>query len=374
MHNPKLFLTGATGIMGSWVLSEALDRGYEPILLMRDPTPELAQQRMRAVLSLAHREHNLDEVRIVRGDVGTPRLGLTNAEWDEMRQTVGTVIHCAASTTFSRKKDDLVLQTNVEGTRHMIEFAQGLDAPFYHVSTAYVAGTREGTAREHELDKGQGFKNTYERSKFLAEGLIRAAFETGKLHGAVFRPAIIVGAATNGRIAQFLNFYSFLRLLQGLVLMGGDIGQDVLRFQTSRDTTKNIVPVDWVAEAMWTAIGNEGPSGKTYHLTHPRPVTHGALVDFANEYLAQNNCRTRIECVDKREEPRTEAEQMVADSLYFFKDYLTHEAYYDRTNIESALKGAAPFPVTDNAYITRIFNYAVSQDWLNVFEAQMSSA
>ena len=374
MQNPKLFLTGATGIMGSWVLSEALDRGYEPILLMRDGSPEQAQQRMKAVLSLAHREHNLDEVRILQGDVGTPRLGLTDAEWDELRQTVGTIIHCAASTTFSRKKDDLVLQTNVEGTRHMLELAQGLDAPFYHVSTAYVAGTREGIAREHELDKGQSFKNTYERSKFLAEGLVRASMDAGKLHGAVFRPAIIVGAASNGRIAQFLNFYSFLRLLQGLVQLGGDIGQDVIRFQTSRDTTKNIVPVDWVAEAMWTAISNDGPSGKTYHLTHPNPVTHGMLVDFANEYLAQFNCRTRIECVESRDEPRSEAEQMVADSLYFFKDYLTHEAYYDRTNLDTALKGSAPFPTTDTEYVHKIFQYAASQDWLNVFESQLSSA
>lgn len=374
MQNPKLFLTGATGIMGSWVLSEALDRGYEPILLMRDANPEAAQQRMRAVLSIAEREHNLDEVRIVRGDVGTPRLGLTPSEWDELRGSVGTIIHCAASTTFSRKKDDLVLQTNVEGTRHMLEFADGVDAPFYHVSTAYVVGTREGVAREDELDMGQGFKNTYERSKFLAEGLVHAAIDAGKLRGAVFRPAIITGAASNGRIAQFLNFYDFLRLLQGLVQMGGDMGMDVLRFETSRDTTKNIVPVDWVAKAMWTAISNEGPSGKTYHLTHPNPVTHGELVDFANAYLEQNGCRTRIECVDQRDGERTEAEQMVADALYFFKDYLQHEAYYDRTNLDIALNGAAPFPATDRDYLMRVFNYASRQEWLNVYEAQLSSA
>jgi thioester reductase-like protein len=374
MRNPKLFLTGATGIMGSWVLSEALDRGYEPVLLMRDPTPEQAQQRMKSVLSLAAREHNLDELRIVRGDVGTPRLGLTNAEWDELRGSVGTIIHCAASTTFSRKKDDLVLQTNVDGTRHMLEFADGVDAPFYHVSTAYVVGTREGVAREDELAMGQDFKNTYERSKFLAESMVRAALDAGQLRGAIFRPAIIVGAASNGRIAQFLNFYDFLRLIHGLVAMGGDIGTDVLRFQTGRDTTKNIVPVDWVAEAMWTAITNDGPSGKTYHLTHPKPVTHGMLVDFANDYLAQNGCRTRIECIEQRDGERTEAEQMVADALYFFKDYLQHEAYYDRTNLDAALQGAVPFPETDQEFLMNIFKYALSQEWLNVFEAQLSNA
>jgi thioester reductase-like protein len=374
MQNPKLFLTGATGIMGSWLLSEALDRGYEPILLMRDPSPEQAQQRMKAVLSIAEREHNLDEVRIVQGDVGTPRLGMSATDWDDLRGSVGTIIHCAASTTFSRKKDDLVLQTNVEGTKHMLEFADGLDVPFYHVSTAYVVGKREGVSREDELDMGQEFKNTYERSKFMAESLVRAALDSGQLKGAVFRPAIIVGAASNGRIAQFLNFYDFLRLLQGLVAMGGDVGTDVLRFQTPRDTTKNIVPVDWVAEAMWTAITNDGPSGKTYHLTHPKPVTHGMLVDFANTYLEQNGCRTRIECIEERDGERTEAEQMVADALYFFKDYLQHEAYYDRTNLDAALKGEVPFPETDEAFLSKLFQYAVSQEWLNVFEAQLSSA
>lgn len=372
MRNPKLFMTGATGIMGSWVLSEALDRGYEPILLMRDHTPEQAQQRVRAVLSLADREHSLDEVRIVRGDVGTPRLGLTPAEWDELRGSVGTIIHCAASTTFSRKKDDLVLGTNVGGTTHMLEFADGVDADFYHVSTAYVVGDREGVAREDELDVGQNFKNTYERSKCTAEGLVRSALDAGTLRGAIFRPAIIVGASSNGRIAQFLNFYDFLRLLHGLIQMGGDAGTDVLRVQTDRETTKNIVPVDWVAEAMWTAIANKGPSGKTYHLTHPKPVTQGMLMDFANEYLTEHGCRTRIETTPPSDAPKTPAEQMVDDALYFFKAYMKSEAYYDRTNLDWALDGAVPFPETDAAFLRKLFRYALEQDWLNVFEAQMS--
>ncbi len=367
MKNETVLFTGATGIMGSWVLADALDKGIKPVVLMRDDTEAQARQRIEAVLSIIARGHTLDEVEIVQGDVARPGLGLDQTTRSSLLPRLGGIIHCAASTSFSPKEKMNLWHTNVVGAQHVLDAAKESTAPLYHVSTAYIAGTRTGAAFENEHDENQLFKTAYEYTKFSAEHLIHEAIAEEAVEGAVFRPAIIVGAASNGTIAQFLNFYDFLRLAHGMKQSAGAAGTR-LRALTHADTTKNIVPVDWVAHAMWCVIDEDGASGKCYHLTNPNPVRHGYLVEWIQKYLHDNGVPLTIELVDEIEGGRTPVEQLVADALQVFERYLAGEAYYDRTNLEAALKGRAPFPDIDFDYLNTLLAYAVGRDWKSVFE------
>jgi len=368
MKNETILLTGATGIMGSWVLADALDRGYKPIVLMRDESEAKARERIAAVMSVIARGHTLEEVEIVQGDVSRSDLGLEPASRAQLLPRLGGIIHCAASTSFSPKQKMNLWHTNVVGTERVLALAEASGAPLFHVSTAYVAGTRTGVAREQEHDQGQLFKTAYEYSKFAAEDLVYSAMSAGRITGAVFRPSIIVGASSNGSIAQFLNFYDFLRLAHGLKQSAGAAGAR-LRALTHGETTKNIVPVDWVAHALWCAIENEGASGQTYHLTNPNPVSHGYLVEWIQKYLRANGVPIEIELVDAIEDGRTPVEQLVANALQLFERYLASEAYYDRTNIERATKDQAPFPEIDVAFLDTLLDYAVTRRWKSVFAA-----
>ena len=96
MNNRTVLLTGGTGIMGSWVLGETLARGYDAIVLMRDPDHKSAAERIKAVLHHVERPWDFPRVHIVLGDASEPNLGLSQRTADAIREHAAAVIHCAA--------------------------------------------------------------------------------------------------------------------------------------------------------------------------------------------------------------------------------------------------------------------------------------
>jgi nucleoside-diphosphate-sugar epimerase len=279
-----------------------------------------------------------------------------------------SVLHCAACTSFDPRRDEEVWASNVDATDHMLALAEAAKLPYYHVSTAYVAGKRDGVAGEEELDCGQGFRNMYERSKWTAEGRVRQAFHSGRLEGAVFRPSIIVGAHENNRISQFLNFYGFLRLVDTLARGKFEAG-NIVRLQGKEEVTKNLVPVDWIAASIWRLWEKEGASGRTYHLTNPNPPTQAAIMDWANRYLAEHDSPTRFAVVDRFDGDAAPVEEFVSDRLRHYADYLYQEPAYDRRNTKAVLNGDLPFPDFDDDYFSRLLYFAASRRWKDVFRA-----
>lgn len=362
-----VFLTGATGILGGWILRDALDKGHRVIALMRDDSPEAARQRLAHVIHLVHGHGNTGGIEIVHGDVSLPRLGLSEAAIADLRSRVDMVIHCAASVSFEPKEDDAIWQANVGGVAQMLDLVRGTDIPFYHVSTAYVCGDRTGVVMESDLDVGQGFKNTYERSKVESERMIQQAFAEGTAKGAVFRPSIIVGASCSGKIAQFLNFYGFLKVMDA-ARSGRLLKDGFLRVALRPNCTKNLVPVDWAAAALWHIIENDGPAGLVYHLTHPAPVLQQNLLEWANARLDGHDVRVKF--VEEITDDHSTLERMAKLCLRHYEPYLTTEPFFDRTNTERALGGALPFPETDHRFFDRLYDYARENKWQSIFSGK----
>jgi thioester reductase-like protein len=261
----SVLLTGATGFVGMELLARYLERGRRRVYaLVRAPNDSAARERIDRVLAnLFGTRARLHGARVhaVAGELTAPRLGLAEDRFERLAERVETIVHSAASVSFALPLEE-AREINVEGTRRMLEFAAlarergGLER-YGHVSTAYVAGTHTGRFAECDLDVGQGFRNSYEQSKFEAEQLVRA--EPG-LPFTIMRPSIVVGDRRSGWTAAFNVLYWPLRAFaRGLFTAVPAVPTAPV----------DVVSIDYVTDAIHELCEADGGGGigETYHLT-----------------------------------------------------------------------------------------------------------
>ncbi len=259
-----ILFTGFPGFIGARLIPRLLE-------LRPDTTFEcLVQEKFlpaadSSVASLASSHpHTKGRIRLVTGDITTPGLGLGAPTAKGLAKKVTGCFHLAAVYDLAVARD-VGMRINVEGTKNVLAFLAG--APLLrrldYVSTAYVSGTAVGTFREKDLDVGQSFKNHYEETKFLAEMAVK---ESG-LPAAIYRPGIVVGDSGTGETAKFDGPYFALNAMSLLPSPGA-----FLRIGNGAAEV-NLVPVDYVLEAIARLGAWDGAIGKTYHLTDPAPET-----------------------------------------------------------------------------------------------------
>jgi thioester reductase-like protein len=277
-----ILITGATGFVGMELLARYLERTDRPIVtIIRAPSDEAARGRLDSVLAnvFGYRAGRYSgRVRAVAGELTAPRLGLDRDRWEHLAAEAATIVHGAASVSFTLPLDE-ARAINVEGTRRMLELAargreQGVLERYAHISTAYVAGTHAGRFCERDLDLGQGFHNSYEQSKHEAEQLVRAQPE---VPSTILRPSIVVGDRNSGWTAAFNVLYWPLRALaRGLFPA----------VPASPSSPVDVVSIDYVADAIVELCDGAGDAGRTYHLTAgPQASTMGEIVSFASGYF-----------------------------------------------------------------------------------------
>jgi thioester reductase-like protein len=277
-----VLLTGATGFVGMELLARYLERSDRRIVtLIRAENDNAARSRIDAVLTNLFGSHGRiyrSRVAAVAGDLLAPRLGLAPVRSEELARRVSTIVHAAASVSFTLPLAE-ARAINLEGTRRMLEFAElacargGLER-YGHVSTAYVAGTYSGRFAECDLDRGQLFRNSYEQSKFEAEQLVRTR---AGLPFTILRPSIVVGDRRTGWTAAFNVLYWPLRAFaRGLFTAVPAIPAAPV----------DVVSIDYVADAIYSLCENSGEVGQTYNLTAgPHASTIGEIANIASRYF-----------------------------------------------------------------------------------------
>ena len=263
-------VTGVTGFLGRELLGSLLalpgERVVAPIRPSRGASAAIRVAKLLDGLipDPARREEAARRVHPIETD-----LSADDPHFDEaLRRAIdglpARVIHGAASVAFDLPLEE-TRRINVEGTKRMLSSAAtlaeaGLLTRFAYVSTAFVAGTREGRVYERELDVGQGFTNTYERSKLEAELLLREC--GGGLPWTVLRPSIVAGRASTGETSHYHVLYWPLKVFaRGLVVC----------IPGERDAVFDIVPVDFVVDALLHILEREDSLGGCYHLSRRHP-------------------------------------------------------------------------------------------------------
>src|SRR3954451_13506022 len=215
------------------------------------------------------RELAPDGVDVQPGDITDPALGLDARTYDRLAGEVVRVFHLAAVYDLAVGAE-LAERVNVAGTQHVVDFcrrARQLERHHY-ISTAYVAGQRSGLVLEADLAAGQVFKNFYESTKFAAEVIVRASMDD--VPTTIYRPAIVVGDSKTGETQKFDGPYYLLRTIARV--LPGPIPQ----FGRS-EAPFNVVPIDFIVEALQAASRDPEAVGQTLHLVDPEPVTAADL-------------------------------------------------------------------------------------------------
>jgi thioester reductase-like protein len=259
----SVFLTGFPGFLGSELVDRLLDRADRVDCLVQPAYREAAEARAAEIAGPEWR----DRVRLYEGDVTDPSLGLDAERYGDAATAADEVFHLAAVYDLSVSRD-VGERVNVDGTEHVLDFAEAADADrFQHVSTCYVSGRHDGVFRESDLAVGQSFTNHYEETKFRAEVAVRDRMAEG-LPATVYRPAIVVGDSETGATQKYDGPYYLIRFLLRQPRVA------VLPLLGAPDETElNVVPRDYVVDAIAELSAMERAAGVTYHLCDPNPPT-----------------------------------------------------------------------------------------------------
>ena len=313
----SIFFTGFPGFLGSELLPRVLARTDDDALC-------LVQPKFRAMAE--ERARGNPRIRLVEGDI-TRELDHIDA------RDIREVWHLAAVYDLAVPRD-VGMRINVEGTRRVLDLAAR--APrlerVHYVSTCYVSGTYPGVWREDDLEKGQRFNNFYEETKQLAEVDVRKR----GLPSTIYRPSVVVGDSATGVTQKFDGPYFVLQWLmrQPKIAVLPVVGRPSrYRF--------NVVPRDFVMNAIEYLSALPQSKGKTYAIADPSPLT----VDETIDTLAEAGKRKGIRV------PLTKG--MAKGSLQYVPgvyrllrippaavDYFVHPTLYDTTNTTADLAGS----------------------------------
>jgi thioester reductase-like protein len=264
---PQVLVTGFPGFLGSALVERLLDRGDGPVAcLVQSRYREQAERRAGELAD------GNDAIQLYEGDITEPDIGLGDAVED--LQSVTELYHLAAVYDLAVEAD-LAEAVNVRGTEHVLDAAEELAVDrFQYVSTCYVSGRYDGVFTEDHLQEGQTFNNHYERTKFEAEVLVQERMAEG-LPATIYRPAIVVGDSETGETGKYDGPYYMLRL----ILSQPAACSILTSIPGASDAELNVVPRDFVVDAIAHLSWREDTVGEVYQLCDPAPLSVPAFVD-----------------------------------------------------------------------------------------------
>ncbi len=260
------FVTGATGFLGRFLVCKLLERKGSIHVLIRKGS----ENKLDAIAT----KMGWDRRRViaVAGDLSKPKLGLSAAQIKALTGKVQHFFHLAAIYDLSADAESQKI-ANVEGTRHAIGLATVIKAGcFHHTSSIAAAGLYPGIFREDMFDEAEGLSDPYFRTKHDAEGLVRTEC---RIPYRIYRPGAVVGHSQTGESDKidgpYYLFSLIKKLRQTLPQWMPTLGVEGGRI--------NIVPVDFVVDAMDHIAHKRGLDGHCFHLVDPAPQRIGEVLN-----------------------------------------------------------------------------------------------
>ncbi len=349
----KIFLTGANGFLGTVLLRELLMKGHTVTALVRQKRGSDANTRLKESLfdydPLFPYDKTLgNTLFVVEGNATQPNFGLDEKSYSLYTKNADILLHNLACTALETDWN-IYEEVNIGGTLKAIEFASlTKNKAMAYVSSAYVAGARTGLVYENELDVNGSFRNSYERSKATAENEVRKAQASGRIKAMILRPSIIVGDSKNGWMCEEHHFFDFIRRLSWIHRLilnragSGELSGD-RRFRILGDpkTTKNFIPVDYVAKLIAMLVSSEAAWGGTFHLTHPEPISLKNLMKYVQGFLSWPELSW---CKKEDTEELSVLERRFFRSIQIYERYFWQEPTFNQDQLKAVLGANLPKP------------------------------
>jgi len=338
---PTVLFTGYPGFLGSELLPRILARRPDAVAhcIVQPKFAALADERRRAGAFA-------DRIRLVEGDITAPLEQLASED-------VVEIWHLAALYDLSVPRD-LGMRINVDGTRHVVSLAAKCPRleRLHYVSTCYVSGRYAGTFAEDDLEKGQTFNNFYEETKYLAEIEVRRAMRGG-LRATIYRPSSVVGDAATGATQKFDGVYFVMRwLMRQPKLAVLPVAGRPSRYRF------NVVPRDFVIDAIAALSARPDALGKTFALADPEPLTVDETIDAIGAATGRTVLRIPVtKSMAKGALRYVPGMQKVMQIPPPAVDYFVHPTLYDTSHARAALADSGIAVPRFRDYLPRLVEF-----------------
>jgi len=350
----SIFVTGATGFLGSYIVANLLTQHEDRLsLLIRSRSIEEAEQRLWQSLQLhfdfkTFFEYRRSRIDFFLGDVTHPDLGLDADRHDRLIRTTDSIIHCAAA--LNRRSSEACMNVNLRGTLETIKLAQAAHdhhglRRFSNISSVAVSGQRrnEVVTEDKAIQWTTPDLDPYGRTKKFAEYMVHRLLADVPV--VIFRPSAIIGDTRFPQTTQFDMVRAFTLFLKS----------PVIPFHP--DWRLDIVPADYVSHAIVAVHQKEKPTYTIYHVSSGtdsltyRQIMQSLLGDqenlrkiFVPRFL---KIFSRI-CDRLAETPPKLGLARPATLIQVFLPHLESNTVFDNTRIKQEL-GEAPKPFGDYA-------------------------
>jgi short-subunit dehydrogenase len=336
------FITGGTGFIGRNFIDKLKDREGDIYVLTRAASMHKFEELQERLGDSG------DRLIPVTGDLTEPLLGVDEATIGDLKGKIKHFCHFAAIYDIAASAEAQTA-TNIDGTRNAVKLAEALESGcFEHVSSIAAGGMYHGTFREDMFEEAENLDHPYFSTKHDSEGIVR---DECQVPWRVYRPGMVVGNSKTGEIDKIDGAYYFFKSLQKIrnvlppwfPLIGIEGGKF------------NIVPVDYVVDAMDHIVHQGDLDGRAFHLTDPDHHSMGNMMNIFAEagHAPRFNMRvdtrmfgfipsfvrtTLAGLPPVKRIINTLLEDMgLPDSVTMFMNYPTR---YDNRDTERALKGS----------------------------------
>jgi nucleoside-diphosphate-sugar epimerase len=327
MIGQRVLVTGGTGIVGKPLVQSLLAMGREVVVLSRKvPNTDAG---------LAH-----PACTHLQGDVSQPLLGLTPETYHALAASLATIFHLAARTDFKGGTVEEYQAINIDGVRHAYGLATAAGAHLHHVSTAFVRGDHDGLFHEADLDCGQGFRNSYEESKFRGEQFLHDQLtrQGSTPPVTIYRPAIILerhpSQASANTFGPFIFLDGVFRIL--LAAHRRDQAPETVRVRGSVHGSLPFIFDDNVVEALLAIAVQPGIHGRTFHLVSAEPCPNRMLESVFNAAFGRQ-AASLATSDDFISTPPSSAEKILARKTAIYDAYMDLDLHFDRRQLASIL-------------------------------------
>jgi thioester reductase-like protein len=359
----SILLTGVTGNVGLELAQRLLTRTDVQVrLLIRARDSAELEHRFTRTIPAAP-----SSFLPIRGDVTEPNFGLAPRELAAIQAETTHIVHSASLTNFAAS-EALLAGPNVLAVDQLVALARSCRnlRAVAQLSTCFVAGTRQGTIYEHELEHDCKFVNRYERSKYEAERIARAAM--AELPLSVYRLSLLIGRR-DGYVHKPGAFHYFLeQLWAGLLPMIP--GRPEARF--------DLLPTDYAVEVLDTLFFDHFEPGQTFHIaageTAPETLAWLALTTQLFEQRSEAwrsgahvppdivDLETYSQLVDTIHTVGNKTLARMLEVIDTLAEYPISTKVFDRSNVDRLLGGRLPAPPLSSWYAS-IIDRAIATRW-----------